>query len=44
MQTFLDEAEKYGKEISTSVDAKFEAQTVASEARMIKRMFIKLRD
>jgi len=41
----LDEAEKYGKEISTNFgDSKSEAQTVASEARMLKRMFIKLRD
>mmetsp|Transcript_13033 Transcript_13033/g.35481 ORF Transcript_13033/g.35481 Transcript_13033/m.35481 type:complete len:98 (+) Transcript_13033:1743-2036(+) len=45
IMTFLDEAEKYGKEVSTSFgDAKSDAQTVASEARMLKRMFIKLRD
>lgn len=44
-QAFLDEADKYGKEISTSFgDAKSDAQTVSSEARMLKRMFLKLRD
>ena len=45
LQVFLDEADKYGKEISTSFgDAKSDAQTVSSEARMLKRMFLKLRD
>lgn len=44
-QAFLDEAEKAGKDIPTSfADGKSEARTVASEARMIKRMFLKLRD
>lgn len=44
-QAFLDEAEKHGKDIPTSfADAKQEARTVASEARMLKKMFLKIRD
>ena len=44
-QAFLDEAEKYGKDIPTSfADGKREARNVASEARTLKRMFLKLRD
>ena len=42
---FLDEAERFGKEISTSsADGKGDARTVASEARTLKRMFLKLRE
>lgn len=42
---FLDEAERNGKEISASfADIKHETRTVASEARMLKKMFLKLRD
>lgn len=45
VMAFLDEAEKYGKEIPTSfADGKGEARTVASESRMLKKMFLKLRD
>ncbi|GMH38415.1 hypothetical protein BSKO_06299 [Bryopsis sp. KO-2023] len=42
---FLDEAEKHGKEIPTSFGANTgEGATVASEARLLKKMTIKLRD
>ncbi len=43
---FLDEAEKYGVQIPTNfADGKgHEARTVASEARGLKKMFLKLRD
>mmetsp|Transcript_22492 Transcript_22492/g.58656 ORF Transcript_22492/g.58656 Transcript_22492/m.58656 type:complete len:645 (+) Transcript_22492:284-2218(+) len=41
---FLDEAERHGKAIKTSfADASSEA-TVAGEARLIKQMFLRLRD
>lgn len=45
---FLDEAEKYGAHIPTNFAANgqkgHEARTVASEARALKKMFLKLRD
>lgn len=42
---FLDEAENHGTQISTSFDGKGNGgRTVASEARSLKKMFIKLRD
>jgi len=49
---FLDEAERHGKTIPTSFNDGTmtngnmidEDRTVASEARMLKNMFIKLRD
>lgn len=45
IMTFLGEAEKHGKNIPTSfAGANSEARTIATEARMLKRMFIKLRD
>mmetsp|Transcript_13709 Transcript_13709/g.29452 ORF Transcript_13709/g.29452 Transcript_13709/m.29452 type:complete len:648 (+) Transcript_13709:217-2160(+) len=46
IMTFLDEAERHGKDIPTSFgDGKnHQSRTVASEARMLKKMFLKLRD
>ena len=46
MMAFLDEAEKYGKDIPTNFasNGKNEARTVAWEARALKRMFLRLRD
>lgn len=42
---FLDEAEKYGTQIPTTLGADGkDARTVASEARGLKKMFLKLRD
>lgn len=42
---FLEEAEKYGGTIPTTLGAEGkEARTVASEARGLKKMFLKLRD
>ncbi|KAG1657935.1 hypothetical protein FOA52_003014 [Chlamydomonas sp. UWO 241] len=45
IMAFLDEAEKHGTLISTSFDGKGNGgRTVASEARSLKKMFLKLRD
>jgi tetratricopeptide repeat protein 30 len=45
MMAFLTEAEKHGKDIKTNfADAKHATRTVASEARLMKRMFMRLRD
>lgn len=45
IMSFFDEAEKHGRNIPTSfADSKGEGRTVASEARLLKKMFIKLRD
>lgn len=45
IMAFLTEAEKYGKDLKTNFqDAKHATRTVASEARMLKRMFLRLRD
>ena len=45
---FLDEAEKHGVHIptnfATSGQKGHEARTVSSEARALKKMFLKLRD
>eukprot|EP00232_Nephroselmis_pyriformis_P023531 CAMPEP_0182867166 /NCGR_PEP_ID=MMETSP0034_2-20130328/8574_1 /TAXON_ID=156128 /ORGANISM="Nephroselmis pyriformis, Strain CCMP717" /LENGTH=659 /DNA_ID=CAMNT_0024999505 /DNA_START=4 /DNA_END=1983 /DNA_ORIENTATION=- len=42
---FLDEAERYGKKIMTQfTDATGESRTVSHEARLLKKMFMKLRD
>lgn len=45
IMNFLDEAEKHGKDIPTvfSMGAS-EGSTVAAEARLVKKMFVKLRD
>lgn len=45
IMAFLDEAERAGKDIPVAfADGRSEARTVASEARVLKSMFIKLRD
>eukprot|EP00238_Polyblepharides_amylifera_P004216 CAMPEP_0196596754 /NCGR_PEP_ID=MMETSP1081-20130531/87725_1 /TAXON_ID=36882 /ORGANISM="Pyramimonas amylifera, Strain CCMP720" /LENGTH=558 /DNA_ID=CAMNT_0041921891 /DNA_START=56 /DNA_END=1732 /DNA_ORIENTATION=- len=51
IMNFLDEAERHGKKVPTSFtdsmmanNATLEDHTVASEARMLKTMFLKLRD
>lgn len=42
---FLDEAEKHGREIRTNFSEHHQqVGTVAGEARMLKKMFLKLRD
>lgn len=42
---FLDEAERHGKEIPTAFDdGQSEMRTVATEARILKKMFLRLRD
>lgn len=42
---FLTEAEKHGKDLKTNfAEAKHATGTVASEARTLKRMFLRLRD
>lgn len=42
---FLNEAEKYGKDIRVVFnEGKHQSRTIASEARMLKKMFLKLRD
>lgn len=45
--TFLDEADRYGKEIPTQIDdpnVPPEQNNVSYEARLLKKMFLKLRD
>ncbi|GFH28393.1 flagellar associated protein [Haematococcus lacustris] len=45
IQAFLDEAEKFGKDLPTSFpDSRHNARTISSEARTLKRMFMRLRD
>uniref|UniRef100_A0A7R9V8U6 Tetratricopeptide repeat protein 30 n=1 Tax=Chlamydomonas euryale TaxID=1486919 RepID=A0A7R9V8U6_9CHLO len=45
IMTFLDEAEKHGAAIMTSFDGKGNGgRNIASEARSLKKMFLKLRD
>lgn len=45
IMAFLHEAEKHGKDIRVSFsDGKHQSRTIASEARMLKKMFLKLRD
>ncbi len=45
IMAFLHEAEKHGKDIRVSfADGKHQSRTIASEARMLKKMFLKLRD
>jgi tetratricopeptide repeat protein 30 len=42
---FLEEAEKYGKDtVTTSETDNSEKRTIASEARALRRMFLKLRE
>ena len=43
---FLGEAEKHGKDIKVSFadGTKHQSRTIASEARTLKKMFMKLRD
>ena len=44
VMAFLDEAERHGKEIVTQLGDDGQGRTLTTEARMIKKMFIKLRD
>ena len=44
VMAFLDEAERHGKEIVTQLGDDVQGRTLTTEARMIKKMFIKLRD
>lgn len=42
---FLDQAERYGKDQPACfADAKQDSRTIATEARMLRKMFLKLRD
>jgi tetratricopeptide repeat protein 30 len=42
---FLDEAERHGKEIPTTfADGRSEMRTIATEARILKKMFMRLRE
>ena len=46
IMAFLGEAEKHGKDIKVSFadGTKHQSRTIASEARTLKKMFMKLRD
>ncbi|KXZ54715.1 hypothetical protein GPECTOR_4g783 [Gonium pectorale] len=45
IMAFLNEAEKYGKDIRVVFnEGKHQSRAIASEARMLKKMFLKLRD
>lgn len=45
IMAFLNEAEKHGKDIRVVFnEGKHQSRTIASEARMLKKMFLKLRD
>ncbi len=45
IMAFLTEAEKHGKDIRVVFnEGKHQSRTIASEARMLKKMFLKLRD
>lgn len=46
IMAFLGEAEKHGKDIKVSFSdgTKHQSRTIASEARTLKKMFLKLRD
>ncbi len=44
-QAFLDEAERHGKDIPVSFsDGRHSDRTIVTEARILKRMFLRLRD